>query len=165
MTTEAHQPASRSQRNRRRPHPAQNARLITGGAAATITFSVLAALSFSEKTSAQSVAPVGVSPEAESITPRADVIVGVQPEPIPIPVHVVVIRRIHRVAPATASPDSVQPSPAAPDQAKASSFNPKPATRTKSATKSTARKRVATKKKAVAKKRSVRVAPASSRAS
>ena len=119
MTERAPKPPTA--RKGRRPHPARNARLISTGAAASLTLGVVAALAISDASAASRVsAAMVVEQSSHELAP-------ISSSANPTPATVTVIRRIHYL-PATVA---VAPVPQA--AAEAVVFSPQPAVRAKAA--------------------------------
>lgn len=88
MTTE-HDAKPVVARKSRRPHPAKNARLITAGAAAGLTFGVVAALAISDASVAtRAAADVAVAQVSDTFAP-------LNASSTPTAANVTVVRRIH----------------------------------------------------------------------
>ncbi len=161
MTTE-HQARPVVARKRRRPHPARNARLISTGAAAGLTFGVVAALAIGDA-SATVRAAAGVAVEH-----NADAFASVNASLTATAPGVTVIRRIHYLPPAsTVAPLSpaatVAPLPSA--AADAVVFSPQPAVRASAKSTSLPRKRSVVRKAVVKQQAPTRRARRATRAS
>ncbi len=115
MTERAPKPST--DRKGRRPHPARNARLISAGAAASLTLGMVAALAISDA-SAASRASAAMAVE-QIVSDPAPVTSSVTPTPATI----MVIRRIHYLPAAS----TLAPVPQAASDAVA--FSPQPAVR------------------------------------
>lgn len=117
LTAPSQTPRPQTAPKGRRPHPARNARLITTGAAASLTLGVVVALAFSDASAASHAsAAIVVEQPAAELAPISTV---VTPRPAPI----TVIRRVHYLPSAT----TLAPVPQA--AVDAIVFSPKPAVR------------------------------------
>ena len=110
----------------KRPHPARNARILTTGAAAGLTFGVIVGLAINDPTSVAqaSVAQASQLPsvsDGSGLDPGIEMSVASAPTAATVPTTIVVIQRIH-VLPAPTTIGQNAP-------AEAVVFTPKPATR------------------------------------
>ncbi len=137
MTERAPKPPTA--RKGRRPHPARNARLISTGAAASLTLGVVAALAIGDASAAsRASAEMVVEQSSTDLAP-------ISTSATPTPATIMVIRRIHYLPPAT----TVAPAPQA--VADAVAFSPQPAVRASVA--AVAPRKTSTVRRAVVKKR------------
>ncbi len=120
MTTER-SPKPRIARKGRRPHPARNARLLSTGAAASLTLGVVAALAISDASAAsRASAAMVVEQSSKRLAP-------ISSSANPTPATITVIRRIHYL------PATVAAAPVPQAAADAVTFSPQPAVRANAA--------------------------------
>lgn len=118
-TTTSATATSPTRRRGRRPHPARNARLISTGAAATLTLGVVAALTIGDVSAASRVSSDVIAGQAY------DALAPVSSSDAPAPATILIIRRVHYLPPAT----TAAPVPPTPAASEAAVFAPKPAVR------------------------------------
>ncbi len=132
-------PKARIARKGRRPHPARNARLISTGAAASLTLGVVVALAISDASAASRASAAMV------VEQSSNELVPISSSANPTPATITVIRRIHYL------PATVALAPVPQAAADAVAFSPQPAVRASVAAVATPR-RTSTVRRAVVKR-------------